>query len=262
MVEFVDREAVPLGTIGRKVSRVSTGRFTRQSLEQAIVDRRLLRWALQSQARELLPDESIATCLRNPVAVSVDILHDATHQRAMYQGLQTCKSVWHCSMCAAKISERRRVELASATSLSEEREWPVLFATYTFSHHRRMALSDSLGAFAKARKAFNQGHAGQAMKTGLDRLGTVSVLEVTWSSLNGWHPHYHELIFTSGLGKLGMAEYGELARATWERVAARNGLTMNEHGYKLEATHGAIADYIAKYGHEPLNGRAWGAEDD
>ena len=34
---------------------------------------------------------------------------------------------------------------------------------------------------------------------------------------------------------------------------------MNEHGYQLDRTFGAIADYIAKFGREPL-GTPWGVE--
>lgn len=34
---------------------------------------------------------------------------------------------------------------------------------------------------------------------------------------------------------------------------------MNEHGYRLDRTFGAVADYIAKFGREPL-GTPWGVE--
>jgi hypothetical protein len=34
---------------------------------------------------------------------------------------------------------------------------------------------------------------------------------------------------------------------------------MNEHGYKLDKTYGAVADYVTKFGHE-LFGKLWGTE--
>lgn len=251
-----------LGILTRKVSPNSTEIGREVALQAALADSRLLRYALQSQARELLPDERVSGCLRSVLGATVDILHDMAHERAMYRGLLTCGSIWHCPVCAAKISERRREELAHAVHVASQRGMSVLFATYTFSHTRAMGLRESLAAFSASRKAFNQGKVAQGLKDGIGRLGTVSVLEVTWSKRNGWHPHYHELIFCSGSGDLSMHAYGEMARDYWRKVADRNGLKMNEHGYKLDTTNGAIADYIAKYGHEPISGRAWGAEDE
>ena len=129
----------PLGTIARKVSSDSRGRFTRQRLTEEQQEggrqRRLLRWALQAEARAILPNERVAECLRaiNPMSLGVQVLHSTEHQIAHYKSLIVCGSVWMCPLCAAKISERRRDELERAVTHHVE-QGAVYMATYTVSH--------------------------------------------------------------------------------------------------------------------------------
>src|SRR5947209_12276725 len=87
------QETRPLGTIARKVSPDFSGRFTRQRLTEEQQEEarqgRLLRWALQAEARHILPHERIAECLRaiNPMSSGVQVLHSPEHQVAHYKSL-------------------------------------------------------------------------------------------------------------------------------------------------------------------------------
>lgn len=255
-----------LGTITRKVSFGSTGgskrrKDTEEQAEQ-VKGHRLLKWALQAEARAILPNERVAHCLRrvSPIAAGVEVFHSPQYQTAHYGGLLVCGSVWMCPLCAAKISERRRDELARAISRHIEQQGTVFMATYTVSHSRFDNLSVLLQAFLRARKRLKQGEYAQKRKQDYGIIGTISVLEVTWSALNHWHPHSHELIFTlAGEKDIGDMTYEDTVRHAWRRAAAHEGLRMNAHGYKLDTTYGAVADYISKFGHEPL-GTPWGVE--
>jgi hypothetical protein len=255
-----------LGNITRKLSSPTTSQPTRQSLsrlreEKEAQERRLYRWALQAEARHVLPDERVAFCLQHviPIALGVEILHNPYHQTAHYGGLIQCGSVWHCPLCAAKISERRRSqELEPAIVAHVAHDGAVYLETYTVSHTRFDSLPNLLEAFLKARERMRQGEYAQKRKQAFRIIGTISVLEVTWSPLNAWHPHKHELVFTANATS-DMRAYETQARAAWERAAARCGLHMDEHGYKLDRTYGAVADYIAKFGREPLK-PPWGVE--
>jgi hypothetical protein len=42
------------------------------------------------------------------------------------------------------------------------------------------------------------------------------------------------------------------ARQQWQKSAEHEELSMNEHGFQLDRTYGAVAGYIAKFGREPL----------
>ena len=125
-----------LGTITRKVSPRFSGRSTKQKLTGAqaeeITEHHLLKWALQAEARAILPNERVAHCLRQvvPIAAGVDVLHSPEHQVAHYGGLLVCGSVWMCLLCAAKMSERRRDELEQAITRHIAHQGAVSMATY------------------------------------------------------------------------------------------------------------------------------------
>src|SRR5437773_6935288 len=88
--------------------------FTKDKSRQSDVDWRQVRWQLQREARALLPDERVAFCMRRIQATSVDVLYSPQNQTAHYGGLMVCGSIWVCPLCAARISEYRRVEVEQA----------------------------------------------------------------------------------------------------------------------------------------------------
>ena len=210
---------------------------------------RLTRWELLREAQKLLPDERVAFCMRRTKANSVDILYNPTHQSAHYGGLMVCGSVWICPICAAKISERRRVELEQAIKTCIDNGGAVYLATYTISHKRFDDLSTLLESFLAARKRAKQGRKAQELRKQFGVIGTVSVREVTWSEQNGWHPHCHELVFFEQ--DIDAEAYAQVTREQWQKSAEYEDLSMNEHGFKLDRTYGAVADYVAKFGREP-----------
>jgi hypothetical protein len=218
-------------------------------------DARLIRWRLQREAQALLPEERVAFCMRRIQAAMVDVLYSPHRQLAHYHGLMRCGSVWVCPICAAKISEHRRSELEQAIASCIANGGTVYLATYTIAHKRYDQLSELLNRFLAARKRAKQGSAVQELKKKFGVLGTVSVREVTWSEQNGWHPHCHELIFFSR--EIDTQAYAQVVRERWQRSAEHEGLSMNDHGFQLDRTFGAVADYVAKFGREPLR-EPWG----
>lgn len=107
---------------------------------------RLTRWRLQRAAQELLPDERVAFCKRRLQSPMVEVIYTPEKQSAHYGGLMSCGSVWHCPICAAKISERRRVELEQAIVLCKEMGGVVYLATYTVAHSQHDDLAKLLHA--------------------------------------------------------------------------------------------------------------------
>jgi hypothetical protein len=134
------------------------------------------------------------------------------------------------------------------------------FATYTFSHHKKESLENNLSRFKDARRAVKSGRWAKEHKEKYGIVGSIDVLEATYGhKSNGWHPHTHELIFTEK--EVDPAELERDIRLKWKAEAAKHGLTMNEHGFVLTKTEGAIADYIAKFGKEPYDSNhVWGPE--
>jgi hypothetical protein len=271
-----------LGTLTRTVSgrsqRVTSGRPRRggggasQRRRQTVVPKlpcspedeqraaRLRRYQLQNAAARLLPGERVAHCLRrlSVVAEKVELQLVPETRSAHYRGLDVCGSVWHCPLCAARISNHRRKELAALVQAHVAAGGSVWMTTYTIRHSRFDDLAELLQRFLEARRRMRQGRRGQALRRDFGVIGTVSVLEVTWSEENGWHPHVHELVFSDA--EMDADGYEVAARSAWEGAAAGQGLAMNQHGFELQRTYGAVADYIAKYGHEPAVEQPWGVE--
>ena len=238
-------------TLTERVFPVTQGEPT-----QSDADWRQARWQLQREARALLPNERVAFCMRRMQTGTVDVLYSPEHQSAHYGGLMACGSVWVCPLCAARISEHRRIELEQAIAHCIANGGAVYLTTYTIAHKRYDNLSTLLESFLAARKRMKQGRAAQELRKRFGILGTVSVREVTWSKLNGWHPHCHELVFCSS--EVDPDKYDRIMREQWRRSVEHEGLSINEHGFSVSRTYGSVANYVAKFGREPLH-TPWGA---
>jgi hypothetical protein len=244
------------------------------SAEEATAAGRVERYALQAVAREALPGHRVGACLRwvhggsgpkkrgrgRPVARGVEVWRKVGERKAFYGGLMTCGSVFVCPPCAAKIAERRRVELEQAISNHRVAGGGVLIAAFTFSHSRADVLALILGAMLEAFKGFKSGRAWVALVEGWGLVGDIRAVEVTWSVQNGWHPHLHVLWFTQcPLGPEDVASLEEDFSARWRVVLAREGLRASgAHGCRVQATYGAVADYVAKFGYESERELPWG----
>lgn len=73
------------------------------------------RYRLQASAACLLPNHRVSKCCRAllPNAPGVTV-YATTAGKAVFGNLLTCGSPWACPVCASRIAERRRVEIADA----------------------------------------------------------------------------------------------------------------------------------------------------
>lgn len=213
-------------------------------------ERRMLRFSLQSAARELLPRERVSKCLRAPIptATTIDVYRSAKFSTAHYGGLQVCASVWCCPVCSAKVTERRRVELAAGVGFwRSEAGGFLLLVTYTLRH----SLGDSLAAvLSPLLAAFEDVHRRRwwADFSAKHRIyGKVRSLEVTYGA-SGWHPHIHTLYFL-GSGDLPAVNAFELAlKERWSYLLQKQGRDASwQHGVDVRMSDEDIAEYIAKY---------------
>ena len=212
--------------------------------------RRAERFALQATARALLPRERVRHCLRSRQAgKSVEIWRSVEHSKAHYKGLQTCGSVWHCPVCAAKISERRRAELMAAIATWKAQGGSVLFLTLTNSHDRKDRLADLLEGQRKALKRFWNDRASRQLWEGLGVAGSIKATEVTHGA-SGWHPHYHVLLFVrQNLDAVQASKWQLDLAQRWLDCCRAAGLPLPDlsHGCTLQDGSKA-ARYASKWG--------------
>lgn len=217
----------------------------------------LRRFALQNGARHLLENKRLNGCTRWLTfgAGGVDLIAYPTLNKAKFSGLQTCSSVWMCPVCAAKITERRRsLELAPALLQARSQGLHVFMVTYTLRHNHSDRLGDLLAGLKAARKHSRSGAKYQAIAQKYGIVGSIRCLEVTHGD-NGWHPHFHELLFLEALPDR-VALVADL-RSQWDAGLSKAGLkAVNAHGCDVAATYKHVEDYIAKYGRDPKWGVA------
>lgn len=211
---------------------------------------RVERYALQSVVRHLLPDSRTAKCLRwRQQNKAVEVWKSTGYDRAHYQGLQTCASVWCCPVCSAKISERRRAELLAMIDAHQATGGVVLLVTRTVPHKRADDLGELLAKIAKAESSYRWHRDYKTTMRAFGLVGTVKAVEVTHGQANGWHPHVHELVFLSA--PVALADLEEDLSRIWAAAAVRAGLDMPSRAHGLTVQDGSkAAKYASKWGLE------------
>jgi len=204
------------------------------------------RYALQSVARIALPDERVSKCLRMSLNKSlVEVWKHRKTDKAFFNGLAVCGSVWHCPVCAAKISERRKIELLKAFEQHKKNKGYIAMLTLTISHTIFDKLSDVLNRFNKALTKFRSGRAYNDIRQKMKMLGTIRVFEVTYGK-NGYHPHCHIGIFY--YKNCDLKDIENEMYELWKKATEKFNLKIDrEHGIKLERAENAN-EYLSKHG--------------
>ena len=259
------RARVPAGVGDARAPRAADGAMsgalgTNAKLRATFHDpmeSRVQRFALQSMARAILPESRTAKCLRIRAFDSdVQVWKSREHGTASYGGLQTCGSVWTCPVCAAKIAERRRVELLDAMELHKAQGGAVYLLTLTTPHQRGDVLADLLSQQGKALQSFLRDRKVKEVFKEMGHLGQVRALEVTHGRKsarnNGWHPHFHILQFCQVNGsEADRKDWTARLYMRWAFYCDKAGLGTPSYAHGIKLDDGTKAsDYVTKWGLE------------
>lgn len=245
----------PLGTYTNNVSRDTIPDGSSKPDEAVSRAASLVtRYVLQAAAKELLPRERVGICLRLPRAQHVEVWKNL--HGAHYGGLCVCGSIWQCPMCAAKVSERRRVELAEAVKrwmlgdeLAQRPGGHVLLVTFTLRHNAKQGINQIVEQLKDVYKKLQGGAGWIGFKQRYAVAGTIRAFEITHGR-NGWHPHLHVLFFVAPGIDLG--SFTNDIRGRWLAIAQRIGADATWlHGVDVRSANTEIAAYVAKFGREP-----------
>lgn len=231
------------------------------------------RYEIQSLAREIFYVEGVkekleypqnyhrtCKCLYTRRGDGVTIHKSVEHKRAFYSNLAICGSVWACPVCAAKIQERRRLEVAQAMDKAYQEGKKCIMVTLTFPHLAFDKLGDLLKKQAVAlQKMRSTRKWREEVKPGAGYFGLIRSLELTYGD-NGWHPHTHEIWIVEKECDADWLE-SEIIDA-WENACKRAGLlsddkvaAFREHAVDVK-DNASNSDYLAKQD----DSRNWGAD--
>lgn len=199
---------------------------------------------------------------------SVAIYRQTSGESARMHGVTTCKSVWTCPTCSAKICAVRQAELSDGMRYWIDQGGYVFLMTLTFPHEKGMPLVDLMTKFTKAKGYLKNCKTYKRILAKGVRKGSVSSLEVTLGE-HGWHPHQHDLIFATkdAFGIVKELDHGRLSsrlidelKEAWYMALRKAGLC-EQHQMSDVLAHGLdirggqyAAEYIAKFGRE----QKWG----
>jgi len=187
---------------------------------------------LHRLARALMPRERLAACgIELRYGASGVVVRRLPDGRVCYSGLYRCGDFWRCPSCRVTLGIRRARQVETALRAHVDAGGSALLATYTVPHDRDESLPVVLARLAGTWRRY----AKSALRDVLGRhyVGNVRSLEVV-HGVNGWHPHYHVLLFiSSGLPYLtpvcvALSErWSQVAGADWRadvRQVARDGV--------------------------------------
>lgn len=181
----------------------------------------------------------------------VHLMRDDSTAKAFFSGVQTCGSVWCCPVCANRIQEVRRQEIAIAMKHFIAQGKQAVMVTFTFPHTTDDGLKELLEKQANALKKLRAGNVWTLFKKRIAFDGLVRSLEVTRGG-NGWHPHTHELWFCGD--DQDEEKFKEFLVNRWLAVCQKAGLVSDEPA-KVEAFtkhavdvrfHCDTSEYLAK----------------
>ena len=218
------------------------------------------RFKLLDSTRKILKGERTQHCFFNRVDKNdgVGVMFNKARKKANYSNIMRCANAWGCPVCAAIISEHRKCEVKEAMDWWKSQGGSVLLLTLTVPHYSHTDIKQLKKDLKKAYSKFFKGvRASQNLFSKWMIEHYISCFEITHGQ-NGFHPHYHVLLFVPysvGIGShIGMEED---MYAVWKDCCTKSGLDepSKEHGLHLQAGNEA-GNYVSKWGleHEMTKG--------
>lgn len=217
-------------------------------------DRARMRWALRRESSL----ERVRACghvvrRKEGVGLAVDPAAKVGERVAGWRGLVTCASPWACPRCAAVIGQSRADELRQAFDawVSGGAGRQVLMLTMTAGHRKSADLGDVWDTLQDAwskvrrRKPMNSWDVG----------GWVRSVETTRSERNGWHVHFHVLLFVEADQVLPIIDDHPAFVAAWRELLAKRGFKVSDLGQDLRVVN--VDDAVNASGYLVKQGRTW-----
>jgi hypothetical protein len=230
---------------------------------------RIQDYGLQQQSAKLLHGKSrVCFCGKRKIDAlkNRSVVYNPNTERAYFGNVQRCGGIWDCKICAKKITEQRRKELAFANNhwkkgvvlqTFDYSEYPDNFFgpirpnwEYVKGHTYLITLTNS----------HNAGHSLLSQREGQKKAMKrfhITNYEVTFGK-NGWHPHHHILVFSDK--ELSISVFSSLRNELaehWINCCRLSKLPLPNMEHGLDLADGTYADqYIGKWGveHEMTKG--------
>lgn len=146
-----------------------------------------------------------------------------------YHGHNYCKNTFCCPTCTAIMMQKYRAKIASAIDMLYKDNFGFMF-TLTIPHWKFMSCRETMEILRNTwnyfrKKSFNkEWHPYQLFDKEVPIVHHVKVLEHTWGKENGWHPHYHGIMWTPRGKEHRVLDWEERLDKFWIKTAKRETL--------------------------------------
>ena len=218
---------------------------------------------MQKVVQAIYPDHKrLANCNNSPVDVEtgVSLVWDDENKKANMTGRQTCGHGFGCPCCGAKIANDNGEELEKAFIECNQRGYTSAMFTATVRHKLSHTLAESLNYLKEIEKIWRNSKPIRNLVKKFGRIGDIQALEITYSFVNGWHPHLHILFIFSG--EIDVNKFTDTCVSAWLKasntVIERDNLAKMDRSVSadcLKVTIGnalqkKLKDYLVKNGAE------------
>lgn len=195
---FGKSEVVLENTSSIKSANSTVSSLLESDLEKK-VRRKLLYNARYIKSRLSLGSDRSCNCGKFGLSTEVGIAVNGTTKSARFTGVETCNSVWECPVCRERIMRERQEELQSISDFWGHSNTALL--TLTIPHHAGQSLNELKGDSKQKtglKGSFRRMLASRAwrkLSADYGIVGMVRAIEPNYGYQNGWHPHYHLILF-------------------------------------------------------------------
>ena len=111
------------------------------------------------------------------------------------RGVALCASPWCCPVCGPKIAVSRAVAMEPQAAALSARGWSAWLLTLTVRHSKKNSLAAMFDLFGKAWSGMTSGRSVSLYRKRSGGFEYVRGYDATWSPRNGWHLHFHLVLF-------------------------------------------------------------------
>lgn len=166
-------------------------------------------------------------------------------------GLIKCGKYWTCPVCASTIAEFKAEEIRQGFNEAQALGYKIELWNFTIPHYRDQDFSSNLQAQKEALESFWRSATVKKYRKQFGMVGRISALEITFSKANGFHPHYHIVVFA----KKQTGDFSRQLLQAWQNAILESGLFPRTQASK-QNFHRALVikdgrkagEYINKFG--------------
>ena len=155
-------------------------------------------------------------------------------KRAIFIGNSSCKNAWTCPKCAVKKARTACIEISGIIETMKLRGLVPVMMTLTVPHSKNQKAEFSVDVLYTAWRKFKNGKRINVTSKAFDRSGNpfsrccrdlgishwYYAAEATYGD-NGWHPHFHVLLFLPKKNVKRLGSYESQLRRYWFKTVLR-----------------------------------------